>query len=156
MIQIDEGEIQEHLREVVRSTVEETLNVMLDTEADRLCRAERMNGLRPEEYSGRILPPAATDESGRSHAEDAEATHAVFEAGSREVLAVAEKDRMKTTKLKEMKLANATDRVRAGIVYAFPREHWRSMRTNNPLERILREVRRRTRAWERFRMANQH
>jgi putative transposase len=56
-----------------------------------------------------------------------------------------------TTKLKEMKLANAADLVRAGIeetlfYYAFPREHWRSLRTNNPLERILREVRRRTRA----------
>jgi len=41
VIQIDEGEIQEHLGEVVRSTVEETLNAMLDAEADRLCRAER-------------------------------------------------------------------------------------------------------------------
>ena len=29
--------------------------------------------------------------------------------------------------------------------YHFPREHWRRLRTNNPLERILREVRRRTR-----------
>lgn len=28
---------------------------------------------------------------------------------------------------------------------AFPREHWRSLRTNNPLERLNREVRRRTR-----------
>jgi transposase-like protein len=27
----------------------------------------------------------------------------------------------------------------------FPREHWRSLRTNNPLERIMREIRRRTR-----------
>ena len=38
-----------------------------------------------------------------------------------------------TTKLKEMKLANAADLVRAGIeetlfYYAFPREHWRSLR----------------------------
>ena len=41
MIQIDEGKIQEHLGEVVRSTVEETLNALLDAEADRLCRAER-------------------------------------------------------------------------------------------------------------------
>jgi len=40
VIQIDEGKIQEHLGEVVRSTVEETLNAMLDAEADRLCRAE--------------------------------------------------------------------------------------------------------------------
>ena len=41
VIQIDEGKIQEHLGEVVRSTVEETLNAMLDAEADRLCGAER-------------------------------------------------------------------------------------------------------------------
>src|ERR1700680_312731 len=41
VIQIDEGKIQEHLGEVVRSTVEDTLNAMLDAEADRLCRAER-------------------------------------------------------------------------------------------------------------------
>ena len=39
---------------------------------------------------------------------------------------------------------------RAGIdetlaSYAFPAEHWRRIRTNNPLERILPEVRRRTR-----------
>ena len=41
VIQIGEGKIQEHLGEVVRSTVEETLNAMLDAEADRLCRVER-------------------------------------------------------------------------------------------------------------------
>jgi transposase-like protein len=41
VIQIDEGKIQAHLGEVVRSTVEETLNALLDAEADRLCRAER-------------------------------------------------------------------------------------------------------------------
>jgi len=39
VIQIDEGKIQQHLGEVVRSTVEETLNAMLDAEADRLCQA---------------------------------------------------------------------------------------------------------------------
>jgi putative transposase len=27
----------------------------------------------------------------------------------------------------------------------FPSEHWRRIRTNNPLERIMREIRRRTR-----------
>ena len=27
----------------------------------------------------------------------------------------------------------------------FPREHWRNLRTNNPLERVIREIRRRTR-----------
>jgi transposase-like protein len=45
-----------------------------------------------------------------------------------------------------MKLADAAALVVAGIeetlyYYAFPREHWRCLRTNNPLERILSEVR---------------
>lgn len=43
VIQIDEGKVQVHLGEVVRSTVEETLNAMLDAEADRLCHAEHYN-----------------------------------------------------------------------------------------------------------------
>jgi transposase-like protein len=29
--------------------------------------------------------------------------------------------------------------------FAFPSNHWRQVRTNNPLERIIREIRRRTR-----------
>jgi hypothetical protein len=29
--------------------------------------------------------------------------------------------------------------------YAMPAEHWRCLRTNNPLERLMREIRRRTR-----------
>ena len=29
--------------------------------------------------------------------------------------------------------------------YAYPCTHWRQLRTNNPLERIIREIRRRTR-----------
>jgi transposase-like protein len=29
--------------------------------------------------------------------------------------------------------------------YAFPKEYWRRIRTNNPLERLLRKIRRRTR-----------
>jgi putative transposase len=41
IIQIDEGKIQSHLSEIVKGTVEETLNKMLDAEADQLCGAER-------------------------------------------------------------------------------------------------------------------
>jgi len=41
VVQIDEGRIQAHLDEVVRATVEETLNALLDAEADRLCGARR-------------------------------------------------------------------------------------------------------------------
>ncbi|MEM1018994.1 MAG: IS256 family transposase [Pseudomonadota bacterium] len=41
VIQIDEARIKDHLGEMVRGTVEETLNAMLDAEADRLCGAAR-------------------------------------------------------------------------------------------------------------------
>jgi len=53
-------------------------------------------------------------------------------------------------KLKTMKLGKAAEIVKEGIgetvsYYAFPAEHWRKIRTNNPLERIMKEIRRRTR-----------
>jgi putative transposase len=53
-------------------------------------------------------------------------------------------------KLDAMKLGKAAELVRKGAVetlsyYAFPEQHWRRIRTNNPMERIMREIRRRTR-----------
>lgn len=41
VVQIDEEQIKSHLGELVRESVEETLNAMLDAEADRLCQAKR-------------------------------------------------------------------------------------------------------------------
>ena len=41
VIQIDEARIRDHLGEIVRGTVEETLNAMLDAEADQVCGAGR-------------------------------------------------------------------------------------------------------------------
>ena len=41
VIRIDEGEVHGHLDKLVRGTVEETLNALLDEEADRMCRAQR-------------------------------------------------------------------------------------------------------------------
>lgn len=41
VIRIDEARIRDHLGEMVRGTVEEALNAMLDAEADRLCGAGR-------------------------------------------------------------------------------------------------------------------
>lgn len=53
-------------------------------------------------------------------------------------------------KLHAMKLAQAAGIVEQGVgetlsYMAYPREHWTRIRTNNPLERIMREIRRRTR-----------
>ena len=54
------------------------------------------------------------------------------------------------TKLENMKLGQAAAIVRSGVdetlsYMEFPREHWTRIRTNNMLERIMREIRRRTR-----------
>ena len=40
-IQVDEGQLQGHVDEVVRTSVEEILNTMLEAEADQLCQAQR-------------------------------------------------------------------------------------------------------------------
>lgn len=41
IIEIDEAGIKNHLEEIVKGTVQETLNAMLDAEADLLCNAKR-------------------------------------------------------------------------------------------------------------------
>ena len=41
VVQIDEARIQDHLGELVRGTVEETLNGMLEAEDDVLCGVQR-------------------------------------------------------------------------------------------------------------------
>jgi putative transposase len=41
IIQIDEAGVKDHLGEIVKGTVQETLNAMLDAEADVLCNARR-------------------------------------------------------------------------------------------------------------------
>jgi len=53
-------------------------------------------------------------------------------------------------KLKEMKLKEAAEKLEKGIEETltymdFPREHWTRIRTNNGIERIMLEIRRRTR-----------
>jgi len=64
--------------------------------------------------------------------------------------AAMEKAEAVAAKLDAMRLGKAAATVREGYEETlrymfFPREHWRSLRTNNPLERIMKEIRRRTR-----------
>ena len=64
--------------------------------------------------------------------------------------AALEKATYVATKLKDMKLASVAEWLSQTVeetlsYYAFPMEHWRRIRTNNPLERLMREIRRRTR-----------
>jgi putative transposase len=67
-----------------------------------------------------------------------------------DVQAAREKARQVIAKLQDQRLTKAAALIESGIeetfaYYGFPEEHWRRIRTNNPLERILREIRRRTR-----------
>jgi putative transposase len=69
---------------------------------------------------------------------------------SEDVVAAREKAVRVIEKLHGFRLAKAAELAEAGVAetltyYTFPEEHWRRIRTNNPLERILREIRRRTR-----------
>src|SRR5512135_884407 len=41
VIRIDDDRVREHLGRIVRGSVEETLNALLEAEADRLCNAGR-------------------------------------------------------------------------------------------------------------------
>jgi putative transposase len=64
--------------------------------------------------------------------------------------AAREKAQAVADKLEAMRLGQAATIVREGVeetlsYMAFPREHWTRIRTNNVLERIMREIRRRTR-----------
>jgi len=70
--------------------------------------------------------------------------------GQEDQVAAQEKARQVVEKLEGLRLHKAAALVRDGIgetlsYMAFPREHWRNLRTNNPLERLMRELRRRTR-----------
>lgn len=65
--------------------------------------------------------------------------------------AAREKAKQVTERLKEMKLGKAAEKVEASIeekltFMDFPSQHWTRIRTNNMLERVNREIKRRTRA----------
>ena len=67
-----------------------------------------------------------------------------------DIVAARQKAVQVIEKLRGLRLANAAELVATAVeetlaYYTFPEEHWRRIRTNNPLERILREIRRRTR-----------
>lgn len=91
--------------------------------------------------------PAHVPKPGRAAA--AAMLKAVHAMGSRE--AAEAKAPAVADELERMRLGEAARVVRAGcaetLTYTgFPREHWARIRTNNAIERLNREVRRRTRA----------
>jgi putative transposase len=251
IIQIDEARIRDHLGEMVRGTVEETLNAMLDAEADQLCGAGRYerSQARADTRAGsyeRTLHTKAGDGivMKRSWAGEVRnvsllVSSAVNSEGFREILGICEgakedksgwsaflqqlvdrglngvrliisdacrgliesiaeylpearwqrcmvhfyrnvfshvpatkvrdvshmlkaihaqesreaadqKARAIIENLRASKMSTAANLVEQAVhetltYYAFPDIHWQKIRTNNPLERIMREIRRRTR-----------
>ena len=51
IIKIDEGKIKDHLGNLVKKSVEDTLNAMLDAEADQLCNAHRYERTESRKYT---------------------------------------------------------------------------------------------------------
>ena len=71
-----------------------------------------------------------------------------------------EKPKQVTDKLRSMKLPEAAKKIETSIeetltYMKFPRQHWIKIRTNNGIERIMKEIRRRTRVVGAFLMVNQ-
>ena len=67
---------------------------------------------------------------------------------SEDIAAAREKAVRVIEKLRGLRLTRAAELAEAAVeetltYYAFPEEHWRRVRTNNPLEQLLREIRRR-------------
>ena len=122
----NEESLRSDLRELVRKTVEDTLNGLLEAEADDLAGAGR---------HGRAAAAAML-----------KAVHAMESRGASEAEAPAVAE-----ELEGMRPGEAARVVRAGyaetLTYTgLPREHWARIRTDNAIERLNREVRRRTRA----------
>jgi putative transposase len=74
-----------------------------------------------------------------------QAIHAQEDAASAQEKALAVVEKLQTMKLKKAAEKVATSFAETLTYYQFPAEHQRQIRTNNMLERIMREIRRRTR-----------
>ncbi len=75
VITIDDERIKNHLDRVVRGSVEETLNALLEAEADRLCNAQRYERSEARRDTRGGPPRAqAADQGRRGQAADTEAT----------------------------------------------------------------------------------
>ena len=89
VIQIDEARIRDHLGEMVRGTVEETLKAMLDAEADQLRGAGRYERGRARRHPGWQLRSDAADQRRRGQSHDPEATAPDLRDGNHRTLSPA-------------------------------------------------------------------
>ena len=81
----------------------------------------------------------------RTVADMLKAIHACEDRQAAQVKAQAVVEKLTAMRLKDA-AAKVSDAIAETLTfYGFPAPHWRRIRTNNPLERIMREIRRRTR-----------
>ena len=81
VIEIDEARIRDHLGELVRGSVEDTLNALLDAEADQLCNAARYERTQARRDTRAGTYAQAADEGWRGEVEGAEAASADLRDG---------------------------------------------------------------------------
>ena len=204
IVSVDEESLRKDIKNLVRKTVEETLNALLDEEASELVGAERYErtagreAYRSGHYTRRLVTGAGEVELSvpklrgatfqtavieryrrrETSVEEAVAEMCLAGVSTRRIEDVSEllwgapvssgtvsnlnerafasieacgrKAGEAADELESMRLGAAARTVRDGfaetLAYTeFPPEHWRRIRTNNGIERINREIRRRTR-----------
>lgn len=206
IVQLNTELIHNELKDLVKNSVEETLNALLDAEADKLVNAEcyardeDRQGYRAGHYDrsftttagevnlrmpklkgrgldgvklvigdkalgmiesiGQVFPDAkyqrctvhfyrnvlssVPQQKSRTVAKMLKAIHA-----QEDKAAAREKAKQVVQKLRSMKLEKAAKVVETGFketlaFMSFPTQHWFRIRTNNTLERLNREIKRRT------------
>ncbi len=76
VVRIDAGRIEDHLRQIVRGSVEETLNSLLEAEADRLCKQGAMSAVRRAATHELAAPSASCTRAPEVQVQGAEASQA--------------------------------------------------------------------------------
>jgi transposase-like protein len=160
IIQLNEGIIKEELKDLVRNSVEETLNGLLDKEAADLTnaakyeRTENRQGYRSGHYTRNLQTTSGEVELKVPKLKGVPFETAIIERYRRREISVEEA-------LIEMYLAGVSVRrveditevlwgtkVSPGTISELNKkayEHWTRIRTNNAIERLHREIRRRIR-----------
>ena len=161
IIQLNEDLIKNNLKDLVRDSVEGTLNarsrkpLLRSTLSAYPCAVSKIS---PKRFGARrsLRTPSATSTRRRTTVTQKTKIKqvtlmlkAIYAQESKE--AAQEKAASIAAKLREMKLLSAAKKVEESVgetltYMDFPTEHWSRIRTNNLTERVNREIRRRTRA----------
>ena len=142
IVQLNEEVIKVQLKELVRDSVEETLNELLEAVGEVFPEAKYQ---RCTVHFYRNVFSVTPRSKVKIVAKKPKAIHA--QEGKK---AARQKTKAVVEELRAMKLREAAKKVEDGIeetlAYCdFPSEHWTRIRTNNVIERLNREIRRRTR-----------